>query len=144
MSEPRLMHDLVRYVEELGIVSIAEDGGGQGNVFFSRTPEVPDELVYVNTIGGVRPDPKLPYRTGTVQFIVRGDRIDARPSYDLASEILSNLHGLWNETLPEGTYLVSCLAQTGEPVSMGRDDNDRYEWSITFDAEVQKQLAHQD
>lgn len=112
-----------------------------GNVFMGALPGgTPNRAVAVIPVGGFDADSKLPYSMPSVQIIVRGDE-DPRWALDTWQAIYSALQGLRNITLPDGTWLVSCLAQQSGPIHIGRDDNRRFQYGMNLVTEVLEPTA---
>jgi len=91
--------------------------------------------------GGPEPDSKLPYDEPSLQLRVRGGP-DPRPSRARAEAIRSELHGLGPVTLPDGTLLLSCIAEQAAPASMGVDQSGRHEHVVNFRLEVLSRTTH--
>jgi hypothetical protein len=108
--------------------------GVSGNVFISVMPDSPDTVVMVSEYGGIADD-KNPFSDINVQCRVRGTR-DPRVSYNIAKEIFDELIGLTNTTLiSSGSHVIKVVAQN-TPIDIGRDDNNRHEWTVNFQIEV--------
>lgn len=105
-----------------------------GNVFL-KLPSQPNRAVAVFPSGGFEADSKLPYSRPTLQVFVRGDE-DAMWALEMWQKIYARVQGMRNVTLPDGTYLVSCLAMQSGPVYVGQDANGRYQFSLNLMLEI--------
>jgi hypothetical protein len=76
----------------------------------------------------------MPGGTPGFQIKVRGPRDALRTGHDLAWAIYSELDQLDAVTLDEGgvdeVWIVGCDMQQSEPTPIGRDDNERPEWTL--------------
>jgi hypothetical protein len=134
-----LLDGIARYLDQLGLVEFDETGT-TGDCFEEVMPDKPDSAVSLTLYGGPEPDSKLPYEEPRVQVRVRGGA-DPRVSRARAQAIYSALHGLDHETLPDGTFVVLCIA-ISTPASIGRDTNSRHEHVINFRCEITSVTAH--
>ena len=131
---------IAQFLDDLGIGIYRPNDVG-GNIFIAKIPDEPDNLIYLAEVPSIRPSGVHPYSETTVQAICRGTARNPVPPYEVAREIYGALHGFNTDTIGS-FYVVGCLSQTGGPVSMGRDDNDRYEWSLNLDIEFMDVTAH--
>ena len=107
-----------------------------GNVFVDWAPATPMEAVFLISIPGqIEPDSKLPYDMAEFQVVVRGGE-DQTWAPETMQAIYSWLQGLRSVTLPDGTYVVSVLAEQSSPMRLADDENGRPRWSIDFSAEI--------
>lgn len=134
-----LLDGLARYLDALGLVDF-DESGIIGDCFEETLPDKPDSAVSLTLYGGAEPDSKLPYEEPRVQVRVRAAE-DPRVSRARAQSIYSALHGLSHLSLPDGTFVVLCIA-ISTPASIGRDTNGRHEHVINFRCEVVNMTAH--
>ncbi|MFE3197164.1 minor capsid protein [Embleya sp. NPDC059237] len=119
-----LVDGLARYLAARGLVTY-DPTGAAGDTFAEHMPPAPDGVVVLTLYGGPEPDSRIPVDEPSLQVRVRGTadpRVSRRRSY----AIYSALHGLTRTALPDGTWLVLCVAQA-PPASMGVDANGRHE-----------------
>lgn len=131
-----LLVGLARYLDEKGIV-VWKIGAG-GTIFLEDLPQAEDSpavMVGIYSTGGPEADSLLGYDAPNVQLIVRGT-LDARSALSKWDAIYNELHGLRNIILPDGTYLVYCLAVQSAPVRMGPDQNGRHRFSLNLRTEI--------
>ena len=113
-----------------------DEHGAPGNVFLDYMPvATPDPAVAIYGRPGLPTDSaKMPGGRPGFQVKVRGPRDDLRTGHDLAWAIYSELDQLDAVTLDEGgvdeVYIVGCDMQQSEPTPIGRDDNERPEWTL--------------
>ena len=117
-----------------------------GNVYLAHMPAGPDIAVAVMPNGGDRQPTRDPHDTPSVQVIVRGERHAWRASYVLARAIYDQLACLDGVLLDAGgvdeVWVVGTTPRQSDPVPMGADDNDRPEWSSTYDLLVNAPTTH--
>lgn len=106
-----------------------------GNIFIDRLPQGPDRAIAVYSAAGPEADSKLPYDPVDFQVVIRSEQ-GGLWAHEVWKDIYSALHGLRNTTLPDGTYLVYCLATSSSPFPLGEDENGRPQFSIDFRSEV--------
>lgn len=122
----------------VGLTYSEVDGG---NVFVGYMPSTPDEAVAIYTQSGEEADSKLPY--DPVDFTVTTRSEDGGLwARGMSDSIFSKMHGLRNVTLPDGTYLVYCLAQNASPFPLGPDENGRPRFTTEYRAEIIHPTEH--
>lgn len=124
-----------------GVEGLSWQETGGGNVFEEHMPQEPDVAVSLASAGGPEPDSLHPYHQASVQVTVRGDD-DPQTAKDLWQAVFDYLHGKRNAELPDGTYLVWCLAAQGEPIRIGADDNGRHRFTMNLRCEVRRPSTH--
>ncbi len=125
-----------KYLHQEGIVTFNESGIG-GNCFIAYYPSTPDVVVGIYPTGGREADFSLGYDYPTIQIIVRGT---SHPvvGFDLANSIFEKLQGLHHrELIPGGQWVVGCYCIQSGPIHIGRDSNNRHEYSMNFQFDVQ-------
>ncbi|WP_406298061.1 minor capsid protein [Embleya sp. NBC_00888] len=128
-DELDLVDGIARYLaaRDLGTY---DPTGADGDTFAEHMPATPDAAVVLTLYGGPEPDSRVPVDEPSLQVRVRGGpdpRVSRRRSY----AIYSALHGLTRTALPDGTWLVLCVAQA-PPASMGVDANGRHEHVVNY------------
>lgn len=124
------------FIDEIGdYLATAGVGTVATNIFIGELPPDPDNCVALfglpgQVIGDQREVPSLQFPR--VQALIRNK------SYDLASDkmqaVRTALHGKYGLLLPNWRVLRIHAEQEGGPI--GTDDQDRFEFSINFVAEV--------
>jgi hypothetical protein len=136
---------VAKFLHSLDLVDLHLTDAG-GDAFIGHMPDAPAVAVMVTSTGGVEQASRLPYDEQTIQIIVRGDVRDPLGGYDLARRIFDALQCLDLVTLDDGgeheTFVMSTTAMQSDPVPMGRDGNDRSEWSLNFRMSVAAPTAH--
>lgn len=137
---------VARHLNAQGIVAFDESGVA-GNTFLYALPSQPDVAVLINPTGGVgTSDNEEGYDTPTLQVITRGAIHDPTGPHLLALAIYAELAGLHKMTLDEGgteeVWLVNCLPLQSAPANLGRDDNERYQFSQNYALHVRNQTPH--
>lgn len=135
-----------RYLDAQGVIDLDEEGVG-GNTFLFAMPSDPDVAVMLNPTGGVGLDDQgSPYDEPSLQVMVRGNPHDPRSAQDLIKAIYEALVGLHRIKLdPGGTqeaYVVRVLALQSDPANLGRDDNERFQFSQNFTFHIHKTTAN--
>lgn len=120
--------------------------GATGNVFVEWMPSTPDLAIAVMTQPGQSSLSKMPDDRPGVQVLVRGTRNNPRDGYDLARSIFGELAGLDLVTLDDAgvdeVFLIGCSPLQSEPVSIGQDANERFEWSLNFTCHTYNPTTH--
>ena len=136
----------MRYIEgiaqqlaaEIALLSYSESEGG--NVFVDYLPASPMEAIALFSQASLEPDSKLPYDNIDFQVVVRCGNGETW-ALDRLTEVYSSLHAKRHITLPDGTYLVYCLAEQSSPLRMADDDNGRPRWTLDFYGEITNTTA---
>lgn len=119
---------------------------GTGNVFVDYMPASPDAAVMVSGQPGLPQLSKLPTDLPGLQVIVRGAPHAATTAHAVARAIYSALTCLDGVTLDDNgaheVYVIGCTASQSEPVPMGRDANERPEYSLNFQLRVHAPTTH--
>lgn len=117
-----------------------------GNVFVATMPDSPDVAVMVMPTGGREQLTRLPYDLPSLQVMTRGEPYDAVGPFETAAAIYSALTCLDGVTLDPGgddeVLVVGCTAAQSAPVSIGRDANDRHEFTTNWRLHVHNPTTH--
>lgn len=117
-----------------------------GNVFVAHMPDTPNTAVMVMPTGGREQLTQLPIDLPTIQVMTRGEPMSPIPPYELAQAIYSALACLDSTLLdPAGddeAHVVTCTPAQAGPISIGRDANDRHEWTVNFRLRTHAPTAH--
>lgn len=123
-----------------------DETGTTGNVFNSWMPETPDLAVAVMAEPGLPQTSNLPTDLPGLQVLVRGPRYDTRTAFELARQVYSHLACLDGITLDadgaDEIRVIGCTPLQSGPVPIGRDSNDRPEWSLNFTLRTHAPTAH--
>ena len=111
------------------------DTSAEGNVFVDYFPSQPDRCVTVYTMVGPEADSKLPYDPSGFQVVFRSEAGGVWATA-MADRVYKALHSLRYVTLPDGTFLVYCLARHSSPFRLDDDMNGRPRYSLDFRTEV--------
>lgn len=135
-----LLDGLARHLAAQGL-GVYDPTGVGGTLFIEAMPSTPDVCIVLTIYDdGDEADSQLGYDDVPVQVRVRGTT-DPRVSRQLCQDIRSELHGLGETTLPEGTYLL--LSRANQAVaSIGTDENRRHEHVANFRMQVRSITAH--
>lgn len=131
----------MRYLEgiaaqlALDVPELSYSDSAGGNVFVDWMPAEPMEAVALYTQPSLESDSKLPYDNIEFKLVVRNGHGETW-GLDRLADVYSQLQGKRNVTLPDGTYLVYCIAEQSSPFRIMDDDNGRPRWSIDFRGEV--------
>lgn len=136
-----LLEELAQLLNDRGHGTYNPDTVG-GDVGLARMAPDPDEYIGVYLYAGPEADALHGYDEPRWQVRVRGPE-DPRVSLARAQAIYDDLHGLPSDTvLPGGTPLETCIGQQSGPIYIGRDRNNRPEWTINFRLEVRNPTPH--
>jgi hypothetical protein len=130
---------IARLLAARGLATYDPDGV-TGDLFVETMPPAPDAAVGLWLYDGEAPDPLNAYDRPRLQVRVRGGP-DPRASRRRCWAIYSALHGLAGTALPDGTWLVLCVARA-TPAPMGPDSNGRHEHVVNFDLDVSAPTDH--
>ena len=103
-----------------------------GNVMYGQRPENPDNIVLLNRTGGLAPTRSLGLvlptkRYQSFQMLVRNK------SYEEGIDILENNRKIIMSTYGKlGKYYVLKINQSSDIFDWGRDDSNRYIFTINF------------
>lgn len=124
-----------------------DETGVSGNCFIATMPSAPDLAVGIFPSGGIPWTGHSAIATDepTVQIRVRSIKHDPRPGLDLAEAIygeMVGLHGLIDEGGEHETNVRRCLALQTGPVPIGKDDNQRPEFTLNFAIRIRNLTTH--
>lgn len=125
-----------------------DETGVTGNTFIAVMPSAPDLAVSITPSGGIpwEGHGSLPTDEPTIQIRVRSERFDPRPGLQLAEQIYRQMVGLHGQAIDAGGdaehYIHRCLAMQTGPTSIGRDENDRPEFTLNFALRVRALSVH--
>ncbi|MCX5197227.1 minor capsid protein [Streptomyces sp. NBC_00249] len=135
-----LLDGLARYLAARGHGTY-DPTGASGSIFIEALPSSPDTCVVLTVYDdGGEADTRLGYDDVPLQVRVRGTT-DPRVSRQLAQAIRSELHGLGETVLPDGTGLI--LARANHAVAaLGTDENRRHEHVVNLKLHVRSVTTH--
>ncbi len=135
-----LLDGLARHLAAQGL-GVYDPTGATGTLFIEAMPSTPEVCVALTIYDdGAEADSQIGYDDVPVQVRVRGTT-DPRVSRQLCQDIRSELHGLGEITLPDGTDLL--LARANAAVaSIGVDENRRHEHVCNLRMQVRSITAH--
>lgn len=138
---------LLRHLHDRGVVEF-DEAGLTGNSFVETYPNSPDLILVARSTGGLESDGHTGYDRPTFQLYARSgpDPRDARNLLAAAYDELEALHGV---RLPsptsdpqDGIWTVSIRAVQTGPVWIGRDANQRAQYTQNFLAETRNATAN--
>lgn len=116
-----------------------DESGLTGNTFIQSLPDQPNESVAIFSTGGPEADRENVYGYSTIQILIRTIPHDPRLGEEKAQSIIDALNGFNSEQLViGGHYIVDLYALQSAPNNIGKDENDRYEYSQNFMIEYLK------
>jgi hypothetical protein len=118
-----------------GVAGLTYKVGSGGDIFVDQIPSEPDRAVCIYAMPGPEADSKLPYDPANFQIAVRSEAGGVWAAATWAA-IYSKLHGMRNVTLPDGTYLVFCIATQASPFRLGTDENGRLTYTGNYRTEI--------
>lgn len=127
---------VARHLATAGLLTLDENGTG-GNTFIGAKPSNPNQLVMLKLTGGMNlSDQGDGYDEPTLQIWTRGEPHERDWPRQKIKGIYEALVGLHKITLDPGgtaeTYVVRVLALQSAPADLGRDANERWEFSQNF------------
>lgn len=140
---------LAKHLHAEGLV-VYEPLGAGGDCFLEHLPDSPDEAVMILSTGGNPLGPAATYGWDepTVQIMVRGAPDDVETPAARAQAIYDAMQGLRYVTLDEGgtdeMRLCVCSSSQTAPFTLGRDERNRYRFSLNFALHVRNKTANRD
>lgn len=119
------IEEIAAKLQTAGVGTVATD------IFIGDQPPSPDNLVLLVETSGQEPNKEIPITKPTFQVIIRNSSYGAGRAK--ATSAFNALHQLANADLGDN-YVFYVLA-TSDVGYIGRDENNRHEWSINFRAE---------
>jgi len=131
-----LAEELAYYLQGQGLGTY-DKAGLSGNIFIDQLPNQPDQAIGIYHRGGAAIELGEPFAHPALQIIVRS--VTPHEGVKLAERIIESLHGVHEqEPLVEGgTLIISCTALQSVPNYLGKDSNNRWEYSVNFQFEIQ-------
>lgn len=127
-------------------LTYAAIGTTGGNVFVDWMPNTPDIAVAVMTLAGRPQLSKLPHDLPGIQIIVRGEPSKSLAAFAMAAAVYGELQCLDLTTLDSGgaheVFVIGCTADQSGPVSIGRDELQRPEYSLNFSLVTSSPTTH--
>jgi hypothetical protein len=128
MSKP--IDDIAQYLADNSIGTLAT------NLFKAYLPDKPDSCVVVYDTGGFEPDSYIPTGNPTFQIFVRSTNYtDGKAKVD---SIVNLLHRKANIQLVTSGVYFYYIKLMNEPVHIGRDKNERDEFSINLITHIRR------
>lgn len=138
---------VAKELHRLSIVTL-DEVGQTGNTFIDHMPATPDTVVGIFGTGGLptTASTALGYDEPTVQCLVRGDRYDPVTPRALAQSIYDTLIGITARTFDSGgtdeVRVIRVLGLQSAPTAIGRDEDERYQFSTNFAVHVRAVTAN--
>ena len=130
-----MLSELAQYLADQGHGIVAA-GGDTGTIFAGQLPDRPDDCVGLLESGGEPPietfgaaadaNPERP----RLQVLVRAGAENYDAGRALAYAVWKALHEVANQTI--GGVFYQSIRALQSPAGLGRDDSQRWEWSINF------------
>lgn len=140
-----IAHAIARYLAA-EITGLTYGTGANVNVFVDWMPDKTDTAIAVMGQPGVANLTRLPHSEPGVQIIVRGAKGTDRATHDRAAAIHDTLTCLRPGVIASGTvdavHVVGITPDQDEPISIGRDELDRPEYSINFSLRTHNPTSH--
>ncbi len=109
-------------------------------IYVGFMPSHPDTCVALYPTGGFASDGAYGYDDPTFQVATRGATFAG--AHNIAADVYSALQGLHHITLSAGTYITNCLALQSAPQSIGRDEQERSEYTQNFRIRCRNKTTH--
>lgn len=120
---------LAAYFADLGVGTVGAD------IFQRHAPDSPNGLIVIAETGGGAPALTQEDDTDSPSWQVRARDINADAAVAKLTTIFQNLHGL-TETTVHGVHFKLVWALQSNPVSLGRDAKQRFEFVQNYRAYV--------
>jgi hypothetical protein len=129
---------IAKFLSRSGVGNFDENGT-TGNVYIGTIPEKPDAAVAIFPTGGPGNDPLDEYTRVNFQVIIRTIPHDPRTGETLAQQVIDALNGFNSDYLTDGgNWVFDTTALQSGPNNIGRDPNNRFEYSQNFTIEYLK------
>jgi hypothetical protein len=132
-----LIEDVAIYLMQQSIGNYDREGI-TGDIFINTLPSQ-DNVIGLYSRGGVSAEVANGYDNPAIQIIVRG-AADHNPFEALAraQSIYDALHGAFDSDpiIAGGIVVINCMGLQSGPTSLGKDSNNRHEYSLNFQFEV--------
>jgi len=122
--------NLAKYLEDNEIGTLKTD------LFKAYLPSEPDDIVVVYDTGGFKPDVYLPTGLPTFQVYVRS--VNYTTGKAKVDEIVALVNRKANLQLVDDGVYFYYLTLMSEPVHIGRDSNERDEFSINVESMIRR------
>jgi hypothetical protein len=117
------------------VEGLSYSAADEGNVFVDHFPSSPDRAVSVFTQYGSEASSKLPYDAPKFQVGARSE-VGGVWATEMLDKVYKALHSLRYVTLPDGTYMIYCIATRSSPFRLDDDMNGRPRYTVDFRTEV--------
>lgn len=123
------------------------DGVG-GQIFVATMPTAPDTDTNVNVAvmpyGGREEANRLPTNAPLVQLIIRSKRFDPRPALAVWADLYGLFAGfdLGQIGTADPVFVISCTPLQTGPIALGKDANDRHEFTLNLQFRVHAPTSH--
>lgn len=137
-----MLVQIAKYLDSKG-VGVFDEVGTNGTIYISFIPQMPDAVIGIFSTGGAIADGKIPYDLPTVQIIVR----DTNPAagFEKGKEIYNLLHGFHHDYfIAGGNWVLNCRGIQSQPIHIGRDENERHEYSLNFELEIENHTINRE
>ncbi len=102
-------------------------------------PDKPDKVIVINDTGGLAPNPKWLLDFPTLQILVRGAVGTYLVTFREAKAVKDLLLGITATVLNLDNWVS--VTQSGDLMSIGRDDNQRPIFSVNFNLIIEPQVV---
>lgn len=125
-----------------------DDTGVTGQIFVATMPSVPDTStdvhVAVMPYGGAEEPTKQPTDLPLVQLLIRGPRFDPRPALAMWADLYALFAALSSTEIgtSDPVFVIVCTPLQSGPVALGKDDNDRHEFTLNLQFRVHAPTTH--
>lgn len=117
-----ILDDFASILQTNGIGTVGTD------IFKGLLPDQPDAAVAVFMYSGQPPELSAPVDRPAFQVRVRD--VDFLTGFNKTTAIQKALHGICESDIGGTHFLL--IAANGSPMGIGRDANDRWEWTQNF------------
>ena len=131
-----ILEELATYLDAQGVGTYNSTTTG-GDIYLNLMPVTPDAVIGLYIRGGVQTistrEDSCKFDNTRVQVITRGIAEDTYTPYDKAQSIYNLLENFSTHYLTVGgSYILNIKATQGAPAFIGKDDNQRVEYSLNF------------
>jgi hypothetical protein len=134
-----LTETLASYLDGLGYGNFFPTGyDTTNNIFINTQPELPNNIISIYDTGGEGNDIGFPDTKRSIQILVRNEKV-------VDGNYLSwAIHNALTNAAKNGFLSVDgrnmLIRSRNTPISIGKDENGLFEWSINFDIWTQSDI----
>lgn len=135
-----LSKQIALYLQSQSLGTVGTD------LFYGFLPPSPDTLTTIFDTGGEQGMMKLGYDYPTIQVRTRAAQgaASVETAYNRLAAIYNVLHGLHGITLTDGTLVVDSTGLQSAPITIGKDEETRAEFTLNFRLNIRNKTLNRE